>query len=403
MRVRIVTTSYPHVGGIAAIVRVLGSRTAQDYDAEIFCLNRRRGRWQEGDVSVVAMGTGRLNQALFPFMWLTLARTFVALVARQVVRPAVVLVSQDGYAVGLATGLAARMCRVRHVQMDHGTATNMLDRQWEDGTERRLGGPSTLRGRLFRLGRRSRRMIVHLAPRVADRVVCGGYELGDLYDELAIPAQRRSGYAHLIDTRLFRPVTAEERAEVRASLRVPDEATLAIVSGRLDEEKGLEWSVPAIAAALQDDPRLHVLVVGHGSRGAWVWAQLSPFADEGRATVLDPAEPARLHRLLGAADVQVYSGEVGCGFSIALLEGMACGCVPIATPVPRAHADVITPQLGWVVPVGDHGALTAALLAAADDKVGLAQRAAACQRHVVDNHDAWGRAGAELLRVIAGP
>lgn len=402
MSVRIVTTSYPHVGGIAAIVRVVAARMAEGSDTEIFCINRSRDRWPEGRVSVVAMGVGRLNQLVFPFMWATVATAFFGVLVRHARRPADVLVSQDGYAVGLGTGLAARLCRVRHVQMDHGTATNILDEKWEHGTVHALGGIRSLRGLLFRLGGPSRRLIVRWAPRFADLVLFSGHELGEFYEQLGDRAPNRATYRHLIDTSLFRPAAGDERLATRASLGVPSDATLAVISGRLDAEKGLEWSIPALVRALELRPSLHLIVVGHGSRAEWIRQQLSPYVDRGRALLIEPLDPVSLRSLLAASDVQVYSGEVGCAFSIALLEGMACGCAPIATPVPRAHADVITPTLGWITPVGDGDTLTSVVVSAVDDRTGIANRGIACHDYVRTHHDAWGTAGEDLVRLILG-
>lgn len=400
MKVRIVTTSYPHVGGIAAIVRVVAARMAEEGETEIFCLNRSRDRWTEGRVSVVAMGVGRLNQLVFPFMWATVVATFLGVLVRQARQPAAVLVSQDGYAVGLGTGLAARVCRVRHVQMDHGTATNILDQKWEQGTLHALGGSRSLRGFLFRLGGPSRRLVVRWAPRFADLVLFSGHELGEFYERLGARAPKQGTYCHLIDTNLFRPAAADERSMAREALGVPNDATLAVISGRLDPEKGLEWSIPALVRALEQQPSLHLIVVGHGSRAAWTRQQLTPFVERGRARFIDPLDPGPLRSLLAASDLQVYSGEVGCAFSIALLEGMACGCAPIATPVPRAHADVITPVLGWITPVGDGDALTSVVVSAAGDHSGIADRGAACHEYVRAHHDAWGAAGEELVQLI---
>ena len=71
-------------------------------------------------------------------------------------------------------------------------------------------------------------------------------------------------------------------------------------------------------------------------------------------------DPRGIRDLARASDVHVYAGTMSCSFSLCVLEAMACALPCIVTPVPRKQGDVITPDIGWVVPPGDPAPLGAA-------------------------------------------
>lgn len=66
-----------------------------------------------------------------------------------------------------------------------------------------------------------------------------------------------------------------------------------------------------------------------------------------------------LPRLVVGADV-LFQLSLSEGFSLALIEGMACGLIPIATPVGGASSVISDGNNGFIVPVGDANASTQA-------------------------------------------
>lgn len=90
-------------------------------------------------------------------------------------------------------------------------------------------------------------------------------------------------------------------------------------------------------------------------------------------------------RLWLEADLFVFPTTME-GLPYSLLEAMAAGCVPIATPV-GAIPDVMRDgEHGLLVPAKDAGALARAVAALDDDRAALAHMAEACRRRVREHY-----------------
>jgi glycosyltransferase involved in cell wall biosynthesis len=70
------------------------------------------------------------------------------------------------------------------------------------------------------------------------------------------------------------------------------------------------------------------------------------------------------------------------GYGMALIEAMACGLAPLATPVGVAPEVVRQGESGWLIPVGDVPGFTAAVRACAEDRRRLLEVRRAAQNAV---------------------
>jgi phosphatidylinositol alpha-mannosyltransferase len=136
----------------------------------------------------------------------------------------------------------------------------------------------------------------------------------------------------------------------------PSERSRLVFIGRLDEpRKGLEVLLAAVPQIRQARPNLEVIVAGQGSRPLPSW-----FRSLG--TIDDDAKIA----LLGSADIYVAPQLARESFGIVLLEAMASGLQIVASDLPSFVDLLGAPQddgrLGEVFPVGDHRALSRAVL-----------------------------------------
>ncbi|WP_439815004.1 glycosyltransferase [Zavarzinia sp. CC-PAN008] len=142
----------------------------------------------------------------------------------------------------------------------------------------------------------------------------------------------------------------EVGSRLRATLQIPDEATVAIALGRNDPMKN--W--PGLLAAVRDVPGLTLLAAGTGTEAL-------------------PNQPGLVRlgarddvaALLAASDLFVLASSHGEGFSNALGEAMASALPCIATDV--GDAARVLGGTGLVVPPGDASALRAALAALSAD------------------------------------
>jgi glycosyltransferase involved in cell wall biosynthesis len=101
--------------------------------------------------------------------------------------------------------------------------------------------------------------------------------------------------------------------------------------GRIHKKKGLDLLAESLARVAPRYPELHVLVAGNDD-GAW-----SPFCDRmselrltGRVTYLGHVSGERARQVWGAADAFVLP-SYSEGFSMAILEALACGLPALIT------------------------------------------------------------------------
>ena len=156
------------------------------------------------------------------------------------------------------------------------------------------------------------------------------------------------------------------RSEARASLGIPSSARVAISHGRIDIfRKGLDllidaWSRLRLAHSAED---WRLVLIGSGD-DATKFRSLLSGRDYSSVLWIDQyiRDRALMRRWLSAADVYVMASRHE-GFPVAPLEGMACGLPVVATAVPGI-AEIMgeeVPLPGITTPIGDVGALAAAL------------------------------------------
>ena len=129
--------------------------------------------------------------------------------------------------------------------------------------------------------------------------------------------------------------------------------------GSWDPRKGVGDTAAALGQLLatRDDARLALL--GTGVRATAVRAAFPPAA-QGRLDVVERYERAALPGLLAAHDV-LLQPSLAEGFSLALVEGMACGLAPVATAVGAAPDLLEDGRTGLLIAPGDPAALRGGL------------------------------------------
>lgn len=186
-----------------------------------------------------------------------------------------------------------------------------------------------------------------------------------------------------VDTACFRP--DRRRDELRRALAA-DGRPVCLYAGRLSPEKGLATLLGAL-------PRL-------AAGGAVLWVagagrlepQLAAAARRYPIRLLGFVGGAeRMADLYAAADAVVVPGAHET-LGLAALEALACG-TPVVAAAAGGPADLVTPEVGALVPPGDPAALADAALRVMREE--RAARTEACRRRA--EAYAWGPALARLL------
>jgi colanic acid biosynthesis glycosyl transferase WcaI len=122
--------------------------------------------------------------------------------------------------------------------------------------------------------------------------------------ELGRPADAIELFPNWVDTARYRPVDA---TAMRAGLGLGPECVCVLYAGNLGEKQGV-LSLLDLAALLEDDPRIRLVICGAGAVRARIEARLGRHRN---VTLLDPLPEDRFVELLSAADIHVLPQRRG--------------------------------------------------------------------------------------------
>lgn len=125
-----------------------------------------------------------------------------------------------------------------------------------------------------------------------------------------------------VDTELFRPGGAEEKAKARAEFGLPQDGVLVLFVGRLLAKKGLEVLLEA------RDPAYQLVFVGPGDE-----RQIRLLEGRDDVHYLGPRTPAELARVYRACDVFALPA-MNEGFPLTVQEAMSSGLAVLTTDDP---------------------------------------------------------------------
>jgi len=170
----------------------------------------------------------------------------------------------------------------------------------------------------------------------------------------------------------------DDGAAVRRELGIDAGVPLVATVGRLAAMKGHADLLRAWDLVLRDLPGAVLLVVGEGEEEQALRRQAAGLSPPEAVRFLGFRRDARA--VLSAIDVLALTSVRDEGCSNALLEAMALGVPAVVTRCGGLPYVVEDGRTGVVVPVGDAGAIAAALLRLVRDPAGRAAMGAAARK-----------------------
>jgi glycosyltransferase involved in cell wall biosynthesis len=268
-----------------------------------------------------------------------------------------VLLSQSAGALGYLAA-ARRQLGLPSVVVLHGTLVG--------GFRTTLRGARSLRG-MYRLGRllaaqlpqhiylwRAARDDVAHWIAVSDEVASGWRR------EIGVPTGRISVIPNGIDVACFAPDPAA-RAATRSALGIPAGTPVLIAIGRLEEDKGFQVAVRALARLRERWPTTRLVVVGDGGYRAKLERVIAESGLQDRVHMLGYRPNAGLPALLAAADLFLMPSLRHEAFPFTIVEALAGGLPVLATNVGGIPSAIDDGRTGILLPMGDVPAWAAAL------------------------------------------
>lgn len=197
-----------------------------------------------------------------------------------------------------------------------------------------------------------------------------------------------------VDTKTFRPLSPEERREVRRGLGFGDDAVLAVFVGVLAPYQGVDLLLEHARRALDAAPDLHLLIVGYPEAAYRERAAAAGLADRVTFTGKVPFEETP--RLTAAADIALTPKTSLTEGNLKVYNYLACGLPVVAfdSPVNRE----ILGARGVYAAFGDGAAFADEVAALARDPERRARLGRAGREHAVESLS-WKRAARELIEV----
>ncbi len=148
-----------------------------------------------------------------------------------------------------------------------------------------------------------------------------------------------------VDTSFFQPI---DKAKVRKELGI-DESDLVIVNcGRINAVKGWDFLVDSFHLLWQDNRNARLIVVGDGEDRQKLQNRIAERELSAKVMIKGFQPPGEVVKYLNAADVVVVASYRE-GWSIALLEAIACGKAVVSTNVSGARDMIVEGENGFVV------------------------------------------------------
>jgi glycosyltransferase involved in cell wall biosynthesis len=151
------------------------------------------------------------------------------------------------------------------------------------------------------------------------------------------------------DVELFRPQSKEA---VRAKLGLPREAPVYIFVGRLTAVKGVPLILEAFQTVRRSRPDALLLIVGDGEERPNLERLVSRLGVGDSVRFLGLRPPEQVAQFIAGADAGLFASYTE-GFSVAMMEQLACGRPIISTDVSGVRDLIVPGKNGFILPGRD--------------------------------------------------
>jgi len=142
------------------------------------------------------------------------------------------------------------------------------------------------------------------------------------------------------------------RSSVRSELNIPEEMPVIVFAGRICEQKRPALLADILRAARDQGLTFRALIIGEGELKTQLKNLLNEYHLAEHVRMLDSVPHQRWLDILVASDIFLLPSQYE-GISIALLESMAAGVVPVVAKV-GGHDEIVTPDAGMLISHGEN-------------------------------------------------
>ncbi|WP_320041044.1 glycosyltransferase [uncultured Desulfobacter sp.] len=196
-----------------------------------------------------------------------------------------------------------------------------------------------------------------LISNLVDQMVAVSTPVAEYFiNEKRYPVQKVSTIHNWCDLNSFshRGVSAQNISKLKNELRLPGEATILGIIGRLEEQKGHRYLFKVLPDLIRRFPNTHILVIGQGSLECFLRKKANQDQIQNNVHFLGFRED--IPELMALLDILLLPSLFE-GMPLTLIEGAAMGIPSIATNVDGSSDVIQNGESGFLIPVADTGTL----------------------------------------------
>lgn len=218
---------------------------------------------------------------------------------------------------------------------------------------------------IFLDARRSRiaRHLVTRGLKAADVITTNMPNLAEyLSEEFGVPSNRVRAFSWGVDLEMFNPHERDQaRMDLRAEWGIPADAPVLISARRFDPYWGANEIIEAAAKILQGGEDCYFIILRAGGDEQFFNEMANRKISNDRVRFVSRyLTPEQMAGYLQAAD-----GFLSCPhtdlLSISVVEGMACGAVPVVSDLPAYHTRLKDGETAWFAAPRDAASLANAM------------------------------------------
>jgi glycosyltransferase involved in cell wall biosynthesis len=142
------------------------------------------------------------------------------------------------------------------------------------------------------------------------------------------------------------------RSAVRSELNIPEDMPVIVFAGRICEQKRPVLLADILKVARDQGLRFRAIIIGEGELKGQLENLQDKYQLTDRVRILAAVSHQRWLDILVASDIFLMPSQYE-GISIALLEALIAGVVPVVAQV-GGHKEIITPKAGVLIAQGDN-------------------------------------------------
>ena len=189
-----------------------------------------------------------------------------------------------------------------------------------------------------------------------------------------------------VDTEEFRPPTQTEKKEVRKKLDIPAEAQVVLYCGRLAPEKALPDLLAAFALVADRNPNAMLVLVGDGPlMSVLIQLRTKLRLTGAQLRFTGQVKPNEVSMWMKVADIFTLV-SFNEGLPCALIEAMSVALPCVVSNIPANRQLIDDAKHGFLIPVGDQQAISAAFLQLLSDDTLRSRTGQAARQRIVENY-----------------